>query len=192
MKKAVLTSGEVARYCGVTLRTAIRWIEKGHLKAYKLPGRGNNRVQFEDFISFLKQHDMPIPDGLKEENRRILVVDDNEKMARSIVRVLKKHGYECKMVHDGFQAGVELASFKPVLLVLDLMMPKMNGFQVIQFIRNSDFSSVKIVVLSGAGDSALEQALNSGADVALDKPFENKELITVINTLIEREALKPD
>ncbi len=186
-KKSVLTSGEIAQYCDVTLRTVIRWIEKGYLKAYKLPGRGNNRVQVEDFLAFLHQHGMPIPEPLQDVHSGqppILIVDDDEQMAQSVARVVRKQGYDFKIAHDGFQAGIEMAACKPSLMILDLMMPKMNGFQVIRFIRESAFSSTKIVVLSGAGPKALNEALVAGADVALEKPFDNKQLIAVIDQLI--------
>ena len=61
-----LTTGEIARYCGVNFRTVIRWIKRGHLRAYQLPGRGDNRVELEDFLEFLREHRMPIPEELKD------------------------------------------------------------------------------------------------------------------------------
>ena len=83
-----LTSGEIASYCDVNLRTVIRWIENGKLKGFKLPGRGNNRVLVEDFIEFLERHDMPIPDALKgDATPSILIVDDEMPVAKSIQRV---------------------------------------------------------------------------------------------------------
>ena len=65
MKKRVLTTGEVADYCGVNFRTVIRWIKRGQLDAYQLPGRGDNRIEVDDFIDFLITHKMPVPDELK-------------------------------------------------------------------------------------------------------------------------------
>ena len=64
--KQILTTGEIARYCGVNFRTVIRWIERGRLKAYQLPGRGDNRVTVEDFIDFLKVNSMPIPEEFSQ------------------------------------------------------------------------------------------------------------------------------
>lgn len=57
-----LTTGEVASFCDVNFRTVIRWIKRGHLKAYQLPGRGDNRIVIKDFLQFLVEHSMPIPD----------------------------------------------------------------------------------------------------------------------------------
>ena len=63
-EKQALTTGEVAKYCGVNFRTVIRWIERGHLDAYKLPGRGDNRIPVESFVDFLNNNNMPVPEEL--------------------------------------------------------------------------------------------------------------------------------
>ncbi len=183
-QRKVLTSGEIAKYCDVTLRTAIRWIERGHLKAYKLPGRGNNRIQVADFIDFLKENKMPIPEKFQEQNTRILIVDDDLSVAKALSRIIRSLGYEYKIVTDGFQAGLELAKFNPQLITLDLMMPKMNGFEVLSYIRQSGFTATKVLVLSSAGNEALEKAKTLGADAALDKPYDNNEIKEVIQRLL--------
>jgi two-component system response regulator VicR len=72
------------------LRTVIRWINRGFLKGFKLTGRGNNRVQHEDFIAFLEEHGMPIPEKFQQQkSKRILIVDDELAMANAIQRVLR-------------------------------------------------------------------------------------------------------
>ena len=86
-----LTSGEIATYCDVNLRTVIRWIESGKLKGFKLPGRGNNRVLVSDFVSFLEHHNIPIPEDLQSEiSPSILIVDDEMPVAKSIQRVARR------------------------------------------------------------------------------------------------------
>ena len=87
-----LTSGEIASYCDVNLRTVIRWIESGKLKGFKLPGRGNNRVLVEDFVAFLERHDMPIPDSLKGiATPSILIVDDEIQLNNFSNKTLCQH-----------------------------------------------------------------------------------------------------
>lgn len=63
-EKRALTTGEIAKFCGVNFRTVIRWIEKGYMSAYKLPGRGDNRVTIDEFLRFLESNNMPVPDSL--------------------------------------------------------------------------------------------------------------------------------
>jgi excisionase family DNA binding protein len=179
-----LTTGDIANYCDVNLRTVIRWINKGSLKAYKLPGRGNNRVQIHDFLSFLNENNMPIPQELQEKKRDVLIVDDEPAYAKAIKRVLSKAGYECTMADGGFQAGLMLSANQPSVMTLDLSMPGVDGFEVLEFARTQEtVTNTKIVVISALDKSALQRALDLGADAALSKPFKNEELIKVIEDL---------
>ena len=131
-----LTSGEIASYCDVNLRTVIRWIESGKLKGFKLPGRGNNRILVEDFIEFLERHDMPIPDALRGiASPSILIVDDEMPVAKSIQRVARRAGFDSYIATGGFQAGIMLSQYEPKVMTLDLSMPGMDGYSVIEFTR---------------------------------------------------------
>lgn len=180
-----LTTGDIAKYCGVTLRTVIRWIERGSLKAYKLPGRGNNRITPEDFVAFLSAHNMPIPaDFQHQENNRILICDDEPAFAKAINRTLARAGFATEIANDGFQAGVSLVTFKPWLMTLDLSMPNMDGFEVLRHVRgNPDLEPIKILVISGLHQNELDKAVSLGADLAIAKSFNNVDLIAQIKRL---------
>lgn len=177
-----LTSGEIASYCDVNLRTVIRWIENGKLKGFKLPGRGNNRVLVEDFIEFLERHDMPIPDSLKgDATPSILIVDDEMPVAKSIQRVARRAGFDSYIATGGFQAGIMLSQHEPKVMTLDLSMPGMDGYSVIEFTREQNkYKELKIVVISALDDISLERALELGADASLQKPFSNHDLTMVL------------
>ena len=184
-QKKVLTSGDVARYCGVHFRTVIRWIDKGSLKAYKLPGRGNNRIEEQDFVDFLKTHGLPIPEEFQNGADRVLIVVDEHAMAAAIQRVLKRAGFETRVAHDGFSAGSMLASFKPALMTLDLSMPHMNGFEVLDFIaKEKMYQNLKVLVVSALGEEKLSLAKTAGAQECLSKTFENKMLLAVVNEIL--------
>jgi two-component system response regulator VicR len=185
MDKHVLTTGEVAKYCGVNFRTVIRWIERGHLKAYQLPGRGDNRIEIEDFIEFLKQNKMPIPDVFQEKNKRVLIVDDDDAMAKAIRRVLKRKGYQTLIAPDGFSAGAMLGTFIPHMVTLDLSMPGISGREVLDFIKECDIlHETRVLVVSALDLSELEAAVEAGADDLLQKPFDNSTLLEKINELM--------
>ena len=184
MTEQVFTTGEVAKYVGVNFRTVIRWIERGELEGYKLPGRGDHRVTKGHLLAFMHKHKMPIPEELQEQSKRALVVDDDVPMAKAIFRVLKRAGWQVEMAHDGFEAGLLLASFKPSLMTLDLKMPYMDGFKVLQLTREKfALDQLKILVVSAQDQSELESALEQGADGILAKPFENHELIQAVDSL---------
>ena len=183
-----LTTGEIAKLCDVNLRTVIRWIERGALKGFKLPGRGNNRVREEDFVAFLKEHGMPIPVKFQSiENQLILIVDDEPQVAKAIQRVFKGAGYKTAVAADGFRAGGMLVKETPVLMTLDLSMPGLDGYQILEYVRaTEDIANTKILVISALDDDSLNRALDCGADAVLKKPFVNAELLEVAKKLIDR------
>lgn len=186
-KKRIFTTGEVAEYCGVSFRTVIRWIQRGHLKAYQLPGRGDNRVELQELLYFLEKNKMSIPVELKkgEKNNRVLIVENEHSMARSLQRTLKSAGLDTDIAFDGFQAGAKLPLFNPALITLDLQMPEMNGVQVLKFVRELEkFKHTKILIISGAAKTEIGEAMKAGADDFLEKPFDNKTLLTKVNNLL--------
>lgn len=185
-----LTTGDIAKMCDVNLRTVIRWIDRGALKGFKLPGRGNNRVKVEDFIRFLQEHEMPVPAELEaEHNRRVLIIDDEAAVARSIARILRSAGYEIETAQDGFQGGSLLMKYQPALVTLDLRMPGISGYDVLKFIRsNPETAQIKVIVISALDPLALQRAVDEGADAVLSKPFDNRELTDLVEQLLPLQA----
>lgn len=180
------TTGDIAQICDVNQRTVIRWIERGDLQGFKLPGRGNNRVTEHSLITFLVQHNFPLPEALQPLSREsILIVDDEPAVAHAIQRVLRGAGYNTVIALDGFEAGSELVRHKPQLMTLDLNMPGINGFEVIRQVRNKDdISNTKILVISSLEEPSLKDSLEKGADACLSKPFANAELLRKVKQLI--------
>ncbi|WP_305856146.1 response regulator [Balneatrix alpica] len=186
------STGEIAKLCDVNLRTVIRWIDRGVLKGFKLPGRGNNRVKEEDLVAFLQEQGMPIPALLQPTvvNKRILIVDDEIPLARALQRLLRNAGYQTEIATDGFQAGSKVASYEPALMTLDLSMPGINGFEVLEFVR-AQYPKIRVLVISALDERRLENALSAGADAVLSKPFENNILLEQIEALMDISCSKP-
>jgi excisionase family DNA binding protein len=177
----VYTTGDVAKFTGVNFRTVIRWIERGELSGYKLPGRGDHRVTKSSLVIFMVSNGMPIPLELSGVELKALIVDDDAPMANAIARVLKRAGWDVQVANDGFEAGMHLISFQPSLLILDLKMPSMDGFSVLASTRDKpEFDPLKILVVSGQQQGELDKALKSGANAALAKPFSNEQLLAVV------------
>ena len=85
----ILTVSQASKYCKVSSKTIINWIDAGHLKAYKTVG-GHRRIKKEDLDQFLKEKGMPLPEELKaEERKKILVVDDDKIIVETIVQALE-------------------------------------------------------------------------------------------------------
>ena len=117
--------------------------------------------------------------------QKILIVDDDVNIAELISLYLTKECYETKMVHDGESALKELNSFQPNLILLDLMLPGMDGYQVCREVRTK--SQVPIIMLSAKGevfDKVL--GLELGADDYIVKPFDTKELVARVKANLRR------
>lgn len=190
-RKRVLTTGEVAKYCGVHFRTVLRWIKRGQLRAFQLPGRGDNRVEVEDFLTFLRKHNLPIPDEFLDRSRQALIVEDDAAMARSLERSLKKLGFETHVAADGFQAGALIRDLTPALITLDLKMPGLGGMHILEFIRSDEhLRNTKVLVVSGMPKKELEKSLAAGADDTLAKPFQPNEFSDKVEALFEGSLLR--
>ena len=188
MPEKPLTTGEVANYCHVTYRAVLKWIAAGKLKAYRTPGQ-HSRVRAEDFLHFLKEYNMPIPEGLLERNRkrRILIVDDDKEMVNAMKRfLLLEKQFQIEAALDGFTAGQKFAEFAPGLIILDIKMPGMDGYEVCSQIRKDpNNKNVKILAISGVIDiDGAERILALGANDYLSKPFKNVYLKLKIERLL--------
>ena len=185
-KKKALTTGEIAKYVGVNFQTVLRWIQKGHLKAHKLPGRGDHRVTIPDFLKFLGEFDLPIPEEFQENSRYVLVVEDEPLITKIIRLTLENEGYHVVSASNGFEAGALLSTYSPAVITLDLKMPGLNGLEVLKFIRgNEKFNDVKVLIVSAHLEEVEDVYFNQGANGILKKPFQNEELIAKVNELIQ-------
>lgn len=111
--KQALTTGEVAKYCGVNFRTVIRWIERGHLEAYKLPGRGDNRIPVDSFVAFLKGNNMPVPDELLLGSKTLLLLAESSDVSVAIAAVVRRSGWDVMVTADPIQFGFLVAQHQP-------------------------------------------------------------------------------
>ena len=177
----ILTVSQASKYCKVSSKTIINWIDAGYIKAYKTVG-GHRRIKKEDLDQFLKEKGMPLPEEAKttEERKKILVVDDDKIIVETIVQALEEDefGYEMISASDGFEAGLQVNHFKPDLLILDIMMPDINGYEVCQKIKsNPETKDTKIIVLSAyLDDDAFNQMKEYGADACFSKPLPLEQL----------------
>src|SRR3989344_7468872 len=182
-----LTTHEVSRHLKVDLTTVINWCDQGKLKAYRTPG-GHRRVQPNDFMHFLEVYHLPVPKEFMPwalGNLRVLVVDDEDPVRRLVAKAFKRYVPEAKVIEaaDGFEAGKLIADTLPPLVILDLMLPGVDGFRVCTSIRQDPrFKDTKVLAVTGQStDENKEKILKAGADDFLPKPFE-------VDVLMEKAA----
>ncbi len=171
----ILTVFKASKQCNVSPKTIINWIESGHITAYKTVG-GHRRIKQSDLVAFMTKQGIPIPEDTPvEERTRILVVDDDPIIVETIVQSLEEdeHDYEVISASDGFEAGIQVNHFKPHLLILDIMMPDIKGYEVCKKIKNEEETKdIKIIVLSAYLDEEkFKKMKEHGADVCFSKPL---------------------
>ncbi|WP_332856098.1 response regulator [Duganella sp. S19_KUP01_CR8] len=185
----VLTTGEAARICGVNFRTVLRWIDRGLLQAYKLPGRGDRRVLPGELHRFMRENGIPDRSQASAVPRRVLIADDEPAMARAIERVLRGAGFETAIATNGFEAGAMLSTFKPSVMTLDLCMPGLDGLDVLRFLQSNElFAPSKTLVVSADTEERLRASLTLGAHGVVRKPFENDELLAAVEQMLSTPA----
>jgi len=116
-------------------------------------------------------------------NKRVLIVDDEPNIVKAVNFLLTQHGFTTARAYNGLQALQKIGAFQPDLVVLDVMMPEMNGFQVARQIRaNPANADVVIIFLTAKGTTRDKmQGYSTGGDIYITKPFDNEELIQAVS-----------
>ena len=187
LSKQVFTTGEAAEICKVSQQTIIRCFDSGRLNGFRVPGSKFRRIPRAELLRFMRTNDIPT-DALESTRKRILVVDDDDQIVELFVDVLGRDDrFEVKTAQTGYDAGLLTEQFKPHLILLDYMLPDINGNLVCDRIRaNPDFLRTKIIIVSGVVKrEEIDELLQSGADDFVKKPFNISELVDRMATLLE-------
>jgi excisionase family DNA binding protein len=185
--KDLFTTGEAAEICRVSQQTIIRCFDAGRLEGFRVPGSKFRRIPRQSLVKFMRDNSIPL-DALESGKRKILVVDDDPEIVELIVDVLTRDGkFDVKTASSGYEAGIATQRFRPDLILLDYMLPDVNGNVVCQTIRrNPDFENIKIIIVSGVvKQDEIDQLLKSGAEGFVKKPFSITELIDKITAALK-------
>jgi excisionase family DNA binding protein len=187
--EGIFTVFQASKYCNVSPKTIINWIDAGHIDAYRTVG-GHRRIKRDDLEAFMRRQGIPVPEGPPlAERKRILIVDDDPIIVETLVQALEEdeHDYEIISASDGFEAGIQVNHFKPHLLILDIMMPDIKGFEVCKRIKSGESSkATKIIVLSAyLDDEKFKRMKENGADLCFSKPLPLTQLKQEVARLLE-------
>src|SRR3954454_2077100 len=189
--KTVFTTGEAAKVCKVSQQTIIRCFDNGQLKGFRVPGSRFRRIPREALYKFMKDNGIPT-DALESGRRKVLLVDDDAELVELIQKVLEEDGrFEVRVASNGFDAGMMVKEYRPDLIILDVMLPDINGKEVCQRVRaDNTLEDVRILCISGMIEEDKIQELKlAGADDFLHKPFDIEELIDRMCGQLELEPL---
>jgi excisionase family DNA binding protein len=177
--KTVFTTGEAAKICKVSQQTIIRCFDSGQLKGFRVPGSKFRRIPRDLLYKFMKENGIPT-DALESGKRKALVVDDDVELVELIRDVLEADGrFEVRTANNGFDAGMMVKEYHPDVVVLDVMLPDINGKEVCQRIRSDvTLSDVKVICISGMVEKdKIDDLIAAGANDFVQKPFEVEQLL---------------
>ena len=189
--KTVFTTGEAAKICKVSQQTIIRCFDNGQLKGFRVPGSKFRRIPRDQLFKFMKDNNIPT-DALESGKRKVLLVDDDPELVDTMHKALQEDGrFEVRIASNGFDAGMMVKEYRPDLIVLDVMLPDINGKEVCHRVRaDSTLEDVRILCISGMIEEDKIQELKlSGADDFLHKPFDIEELIDRMCAQLEIEPV---
>ncbi|MBY0589104.1 response regulator [bacterium] len=190
--KTVFTTGEAARICKVSQQTIIRCFDSGQLKGFRVPGSKFRRIPRETLHKFMKDNGIPT-DALDSGQREVLLVDDDLDLVEVVRGGLEEDGrFTVRVANNGFDAGMMIKEYRPDIIVLDVMLPDINGREVCSKVRSDNaLEDVRIICISGMVESdKVDELKAAGADDFLQKPFEVEELIDRMCRLMEMEVVK--
>jgi len=190
-EKAVFTTFEAAKLCHVSPLSIINWVNANRLPAFRTPG-GHRRIRREDLARFMRENGIPLPEELRDGSGRprVLVVDDEAAIRDVIAESLARRTapYEVMTAADGFEAGRLVATFRPDIVLLDLRMPGLDGFQVCRTIKgDSETAAIVVIAMTGYHTAETEaRIVECGAVRCLSKPIEPSAVAVVIDAVLEQ------
>lgn len=189
---SLLTSHQAGSLLQVNPSSINKWVKEGRIPAFRTPG-GHRRIRAADLVSFLTEHQMPVPRDLQAASRRrILIVDDDQTQLETLARAFEPYpSVEVITCDNAVEALVKVGSYKPHLVVLDILMPGMDGFQTCERLRqNPETAEITIVLTSGGLTEEMERRAGGiGVAAVMPKPVDVPRVIELSGASPQRAAV---
>jgi len=186
--KTNFTTGEVAKICGLSQQTVIRCFDSGRIEGFRIDGSRYRRIPREGLVAFMKKNNIPL-DRLSFK-KKVLVVDDDVELLQVMQDFFEDDGrFELRTAVTGFDAGVATKEFGPDVILLDIMLPDVNGLEVCRYLRNTEaHKDTVIIAISGMIErDKIEELYEAGIDHYIQKPFDLAEVKRKICDVLEME-----
>lgn len=180
------TTFEAAKICHVTHHSIKNWIKQGLISASRTPG-GHYRILEHDLDSFREEYDM-FPKEKGSSKKRVLIVDDDPDALALMGNILTEDGMDVIKVSNATEAGLKAAQLTPDLILLDFLMPQINGFDVCKAIRENELTrTIPIMAVTClTKEEEIERIFACGADEYLAKPFKVEQLQEKVRELVSK------
>ena len=166
-----LTTRQAASHCRVSIPTLRRWIRAGALGAHLTPG-GHRRIDLHEFQRFLRAQGRPAYPAAPEPRIRILLVDDEPLVVEMLNDLLTDGPFAIETATDGYEALVKVGTFRPALIILDVVLAGLDGIEACRCLRRmAETKDVRILGMTGH-PSMVPVLLGAGADACVTKPLD--------------------
>lgn len=186
--KDLFTTGEAADLCSLSQQTIIRCFDSGRLRGFRIPGSKFRKIPRDSLLKFMKENNIPMLNVQPSGKKRLLIVDDDVEIVELMTDMLARDGrFDVRTASTGYDAGIMTQKFRPDLVLLDYMLPDVNGNIVCKTIKDDpEFANTRIIIISGViNQTEIDDLLNSGAESFIKKPFSVTELIDRIAVVLE-------
>lgn len=185
-EQKAFTTFEAAKICHVTHHSIKNWIKQGLIKASRTPG-GHYRILEHDLDRFREKYDM-FPRDKGPTKKRVMIVDDDADTLALMEKILANEGFELIKVSNATEVGLKAAQLSPDLILLDFLMPELNGFEVSKALRENEMTrSIPIMAVTCLSkERDIERIFECGADEYLPKPFKVDQLLDKVRDLVGR------
>ena len=182
------SSVQLARILGVHRVTVTNWIKQGALRAARTPG-GRYKVAKKDLVAFLDQRGVSVPPFLRTGEKKLVVaVDDEEALLNMLTRFFSRGDmpflYELKTFLNPLHAALFIGDTKPDIVLLDLVMPQLDGFNLAKKIKQTSPNTRIIVITGHATGDNLAKLKDCGADALITKPLDLKALKDTMDDIL--------
>ena len=183
--KTVYTTHEAATLFSVSLPTVVNWIEAGRIRCHKTPG-GHRRIRAADLAAFARENNIPLPESVLNHDgsvRRVLIVDDQVDFAEGVAAYLRyRGGLQVELAESGFEAGLMVQRFRPGVVLMDVTMPDLDGFDALNALRaNEETRHIPVVATAAFRDPGLDARVREHDFHAfLEKPMDLELLLDTL------------
>jgi len=185
--KEVLTTGQVARICNVTIRTVIKWFESGKLDGYKIPDSKDRRIPREKLRLFLREHNIPFDGQLFEVRPRLLVADDDPVILQNLEQFFSKNDeIDVHTAANGYEAGFLTSKVQPDVLLIDYNLGDTTATEVLETLsKDNRLQNTRVLIMTGYLDDAEIKKLEDVGLRVFKKPFDHQELEKEVLELLQ-------
>lgn len=192
--KRIFTTGEAAAVCKVSQQTIIRCFDAGRLTGFRVPGSKFRRIPRDELIRFMQTNNIPTDvlgvSDAADARTRVLIVDDDESFVR-----LAEHAFSDATTYDvrtattGYDAGLATEAFRPHVILLDLMLPDINGVLVCSRLRQrEEFKSCRVLCVSASDQqSDFDRVMAAGANGYVRKPITANDLRARVESMMNTQ-----